>query len=67
MEAQQSQTKTSVAQLVEQLILTRRITCQQYHQLSSAILADGQIDEEERCLINRLFDAIQAGLVRIVN
>jgi uncharacterized membrane protein YebE (DUF533 family) len=67
MESQESQPIQSVAQFVEKLISSRRISYQQYHQLSAAILADGQIDEEERYQINRLFDAIQAGRVKIIN
>jgi uncharacterized membrane protein YebE (DUF533 family) len=50
---------------VEQLIISRQISSQQYHQLTAAILADGKVDEEERRQINRLFDAIQNGYVKI--
>ncbi|MGD1855230.1 MAG: hypothetical protein ACFB2W_13385 [Leptolyngbyaceae cyanobacterium] len=55
-----------VTQLVEQLIKTKRITYAQYQTLSTLVLADGTIDEQERRQINRLFDAIQVGAVRIV-
>jgi hypothetical protein len=48
------------------IILSKKINHLQYHQLSAAILADGEIDEEERYQINRLFDAIQLGQVKIV-
>jgi hypothetical protein len=67
MESQESESSMNVAQFVEKLILSRQISPRQYHQLSAAILADGEIDEEERYQINRLFDAIQAGQVRIVD
>lgn len=66
MESQESASTMNVAQFVERLILSRQISQKQYHQLSVAILADGKIDEEERYLINRLFDAIQAGQVKII-
>ena len=55
-----------VAQLVDQLIRTKRITYGQYQSLSKLVLADGTVDEQERRQINRLFDAIQAGAVRII-
>ena len=55
-----------VTQLVEQLIRSKRITYPQYQSLSKMVLADGTVDEQERRQINRLFDAIQAGAVRIV-
>ncbi len=67
MEFQEKELTVDVSVVVEQIILSRQISYQQYHQLSAAILADGKVDEEERYQINRLFDAIQAGRVRIVN
>lgn len=65
MESQESQTTLNVTQFVEQLIISRQISSQQYHQLTAAILADGKVDEEERRQVNRLFDAIQNGYVKI--
>ncbi|MEO1093995.1 MAG: hypothetical protein AAFX01_03730 [Cyanobacteria bacterium J06638_28] len=53
--------------LVDKFISARNITHHQYRQLSTMVLADGSIDEHERQQINRLFDAIQAGMVRIVD
>jgi hypothetical protein len=67
MEFQEKELTLDVSVVVEKIILSRQISYQQYHQLSAAILADGKVDEEERYQINRLFDAIQAGRVRIVN
>lgn len=67
MSREESQTKLDVAQFVERLIASRQISYQQYYQLSAAILADGKVDEEERRQINRLFDAIQRGYVKIID
>lgn len=67
MESQESESMVNVAQLVERFILSRKISHKQYQQLSVAILADGQIDEEERHQINRLFDAIQSGQLKIID
>ncbi|MEM7796260.1 MAG: hypothetical protein AAF579_17630 [Cyanobacteria bacterium P01_C01_bin.118] len=58
--------ESEVAQLVNQLIRAKRITYTQYQTLSTMVLADGTVDEQERRQINRLFDAIQSGAVRIV-
>lgn len=57
---------SDVAQLVEQLIRTKRLTYSQYQALSKMVLADGTVDEQERRQINRLFDAVQAGAIRIM-
>ncbi|MEO0539365.1 MAG: hypothetical protein AAFZ80_00710 [Cyanobacteria bacterium P01_A01_bin.105] len=59
--------KSDVKKLVDRLIVTKRISYAQYHQLSNMVLADGTVDEQERRQINRLFDAIQTGAVRIVD
>ncbi len=67
MGSQESQTTLDIAQFVNQLIISRQISYRQYYQLSAAILADGKVDEEERRQINRLFDAIQAGYVKIID
>ena len=58
--------ETEVSQLVDRLIRSKRITYTQYQTLSKMVLADGTVDEQERCQINRLFDAIQSGAVRIM-
>ncbi|NEQ49392.1 MAG: hypothetical protein F6K11_04550 [Leptolyngbya sp. SIO3F4] len=66
-DAQEPETVTNeVTQLVDQLIRAKRITYSQYQTLSTMVLADGTVDEQERRQINRLFDAIQAGAIRIV-
>lgn len=57
---------SDVAKLVEQLIRTKRLTYTQYQALSKMVLADGTVDEQERRQINRLFDAVQAGAIRIM-
>ncbi|MEM6254704.1 MAG: hypothetical protein AAF821_17455 [Cyanobacteria bacterium P01_D01_bin.156] len=67
-EAQPAEVENNdVAELVEQLIRAKRLTYNQYQTLSKMVLADGTVDEQERCQINRLFDAIQAGAIRIMD
>lgn len=52
--------------LVDHVLASRNITQQQYRTLSQMVLADGNIDEHELQQINRLFDAIQAGMIRVI-
>ncbi|MDB9526595.1 hypothetical protein PN498_11385 [Oscillatoria sp. CS-180] len=61
-----SENTQSLVALVDQFIASRNITHQQYRVLSKLVLADGNIDEQELQQINRLFDAIQAGMIRVV-
>jgi uncharacterized membrane protein YebE (DUF533 family) len=56
-----------VSAMVDQMITARNISQRQYQQLSALVLADGTVDEQERRQINRLFDAIQMGMVKIVD
>lgn len=58
---------TQVAHLVNVFIKARRISHGQYQDLYALIMADGNVDEQERRHINRLFDAIQTGSVKIVD
>ncbi|NJN22786.1 MAG: hypothetical protein HC812_18455 [Leptolyngbya sp. RL_3_1] len=58
---------TNVAELIDTFITARNISQQQYQDLSALVLADGTIDEQERRQINRLFDAIQMGMVKITD
>jgi uncharacterized tellurite resistance protein B-like protein len=50
---------------VDQVIQARVISQAQYQELTAIVLADGDVDEHERRQINRLFDAIQSGRVKI--
>ena len=56
-----------LAVLVDQFIASRNINHRQYQQLYAVVLADGSVDEYERQQINRLFDAIKEGMVRVVD
>lgn len=67
MQPYKNTTELDVATLVSRMIAERTITYQQHQALTRLVLADGRIDESERRQINRLFDAIQTGLVKIVS
>jgi uncharacterized tellurite resistance protein B-like protein len=56
-----------LVKLVDQFIASRNITQQQYQTLYQMVMADGNIDEHERQQINRLFDAIQTGRIKVVD
>lgn len=58
-------TDCPVTDLVNQVLESRYITQAQYQALSAMVLADGTVDESERRQINRLFDAIQNGRVKL--
>ncbi|NEQ46836.1 MAG: hypothetical protein F6K00_26155 [Leptolyngbya sp. SIOISBB] len=45
---------------------SRKITHQQYQHLSQLVLADGNVDDQEIQQINRLFDAVQTGRIKVL-
>lgn len=67
MNSQNAHTDLDIEQLVDGYIAARSITYNQYRRLSAAVLADGTVDDTERRQINRLFDAIQVGMVKILD
>lgn len=66
--AKQSQIQASIKinELVEQILESDQIRRLEHLQLTSAILSDKNITEEERRQINRIFDYIQTGRIKIV-
>ena len=56
-----------ITDLVSQFIQARTISQAQYQELTALVLADGTVDEAERKQVNRLFDAIQNGRVKILD
>ncbi|NER39637.1 MAG: hypothetical protein F6J93_37830 [Oscillatoria sp. SIO1A7] len=66
--AKQSQAQASIKinELVEQILESEQIKRLEHLELTSAILSDKNITEEERRQINRIFDYIQTGRVKIV-
>lgn len=66
-ESDDSAATSELTQIVNRMIAARRITQGEYLQVSAVVLADGTVDEQERRQINRLFDAIQNGMVKIVD
>jgi len=53
--------------MVDQFLRARKITPQQYQDLSQMVLADGSVDDHELQQINRLFDAIQTGRIKVLD
>lgn len=59
--------KLVISPLVAQIIATGRMSRSQYVQLTSIILADPLLTNEERRQINQAFDYIQTGRVKLVD
>ncbi|MGB3137143.1 MAG: hypothetical protein WBG38_00485 [Nodosilinea sp.] len=62
-----TQSGCPITDLVSRCIQARTVSQNQYQELTALVLADGTVDEGERKQVNRLFDAIQGGRVKIVD
>ncbi|HEY9648720.1 MAG TPA: hypothetical protein V6C88_20230 [Chroococcidiopsis sp.] len=52
---------------MQRILRSGEISRQDYSQLASAILSDQQIGDEERRQINRVFDYMQIGRLKLVD
>ncbi|NJR63714.1 MAG: hypothetical protein HC769_36050 [Cyanobacteria bacterium CRU_2_1] len=62
-----SKSKLTIKPMVEQIIVTGQMSRNQHLQLTSAMLSDPKITYEDRRQINRIFDYIQTGRIRLVD
>lgn len=57
----------TIAQLVEQLLTTRRITRHDQQRLMAALLSKAALSSEEQIQVNRVFDSLKQGYIRVVD
>ena len=64
-----TQTKATVTakQIIDQILVAGQISRQQYMWLTSAILSDQQLTDEDRRQINHIFDYILVGRLKLVD
>ena len=62
-----NQCQLSVKIIVDQIIASGKMSRQDHILLTSIVLADGGVGESERRQINRIFNQIQTGQLKLVN
>ncbi|WP_414754752.1 hypothetical protein [Anabaena sp. CCY 9910] len=62
-----SQTETTVKQIVDRILRSGKMSPQDHALLTSAVFNHLDIDEQERRQINRIFDHIQTGQLKLIN
>lgn len=62
----QGKPTVSVKQIIDQILISGQITRKEHILLTSAILSDRQITEEDRRQINHIFDSLQLGRLKLV-
>ncbi len=63
----ESQTAIAIQSLVEEIFTAGQMNRNQHFQLASALLSNQSLSEKERRQINRAFDYIQTGRVRLID
>lgn len=56
-----------IQKLVDKIIASGKMNRQDYSLLTSTIIADGEVSDIERRQINRIFDYIQTGRLKLVD
>ena len=56
-----------IQELVDRIIKSGRMNRQDYSLLTSTVIADGEVSDVERRQINRVFDYIQTGRLKLVD
>ena len=64
---QASSLSLTIGQLVEQLLTTRRITRNDQQRLMAALLSKAALSSEEQIQVNRVFDSLKQGYIRVVD
>lgn len=54
-------------EIARQILTSRKLTRAHQSFFMTAALSVGQLNDDEQALINRVFDALQRGLVRVVD
>lgn len=63
----QSKLNLTIPQAIDKILAVGQINRQEHLQLTSAILSDFNLTDEDRRQINRIFDYIQMGRMEIVD
>lgn len=67
MSAQASLPKFAVEEVIERIFALRRISRSDQQLLMSALLSKSSLSEKDQQQINRVFDALQKGSIRVVD
>lgn len=57
----------TIKQLVDRIIASGQMTRQEHLNLTSTLLSEQRIGEQERIQINRIFDHVQTGRLKLVD
>ena len=59
--------QVKVEDLVSQIVQSRKITRAFQHRLMSSLLSQDSLDEKDRILIDKVFDGVRKGFLKVVD
>ena len=63
----QSPSNQGITQLLERILTSGQLNRWEYLKLMSAILSDRELSDADRHQINRVFDYVQTGRLKLIN
>lgn len=63
----QNQFSQTLKPIVERILKTGQLSRQEHLQLVTAFLSDYKVTDDDRSQINRIFDDLQTGRLKIIN
>ena len=67
MRTSHNKSNLTISQRVDRIVASDKITRREHLFLTSALLSDDKISEEDRHQINRIFDYIQIGRLKFID
>jgi hypothetical protein len=67
MRTSQNKSNLTISQMVDRIVASGKIARREHLVLTSAILSDDKLSEEDRYQINRIFDYIQIGRLKFID
>ncbi|MGB3514654.1 MAG: hypothetical protein WBA93_36680 [Microcoleaceae cyanobacterium] len=64
---EQNKPKVTINQMLNRIMTSGKLNRQEHLQLTSAILCDRKITDEERHQINQILDLIQIGKIKLID
>ena len=67
MRTSHNKSNLTISQMVDRIVASGKITRREHLFLTSGLLSDDKISEEDRHQINRIFDYIQIGRLKFID
>lgn len=67
MQSQGNHPLVTISELIERLLTTRQMSRADQHQLMSTLFSKGSLSPEEQAQVDRVYECVQKGWIRVVD